>query len=110
MPPTNANPGAGNARVHGISKSDAASPTRNQPPAQTNPAARSADDERAGAVAAFLLAAASALNVKVGFYGDKIVTIERTRVPDDLIRQLHAEQNRQAIIKHIRRENGGGAS
>jgi hypothetical protein len=42
MPPTNANPGAGGARVHGISKSDAASPSRNQSPAQSNPAAPSA--------------------------------------------------------------------
>jgi hypothetical protein len=41
MSPSNANPGAGGARVHGISKSDAASPTENQAAAQA-PAPRSA--------------------------------------------------------------------
>jgi hypothetical protein len=42
MPPTNANPGAGGARVHVISQIDAALTTRNQPAAQSDPAARSA--------------------------------------------------------------------
>jgi hypothetical protein len=38
MSPINVNPGAGGARVHGISKSDAAGPSRNQNPAQSTPA------------------------------------------------------------------------
>ena len=107
MPPTNANPGAGGARVHGISKSDTASPTRNQIPAQTNPAARSADDERAAAVAAFLLDAADALAIKVGTDGENVVTISTTRVPFAAIRWLEAElvNHKREVIAAIMREN-----
>ena len=61
-------------------------------------------------MAEFLLAAASSLNVKVGTDGVDVITVTRSRVPFELIRQLHAEQNRQAIIDHIRRENAGGQS
>ena len=100
MPPTNANPGAGGARVHGISKSDAASPSRNQPPAQSNPAT-------SAAVARFLLEAADALNVKVGFYGTEVITVSTTRVPFAAIRWLEAElvKHKREVIAAIMREN-----
>jgi len=41
MSPKNVSPGAGGARVHNLSSNDAATLTRNQPTAQSNPAARS---------------------------------------------------------------------
>jgi len=101
-------PGAGGAGVASQSLGrNAASPTRNQVPAQTNPAARSAADERAGAVAAFLLDAADLLNIKVATDGDNVITVTTTRVP---FRWLHAElvKNKRGVIAAILRENGGG--
>ena len=105
MSPSNANPGAGGVGVHGISKSDAASPSRNQPPAQSNPAT-------SAAVARFLLEAADALNVKVGFYGTEVITVSTTREPLEVIRALERAlvENKKAVIAAIQHENGGGAS
>src|SRR5262249_21050480 len=98
-------PGAGGARVSNNFQKTADCNSRNQPSVQSNPAARSADDARSAAVAEFLLATATSLGVKVGFTDNIVVSITRGRVPYELLRQLHAEQNRQAIIDHIRREN-----
>ena len=98
MPPTKANPGAGGTRVHGISKSDAASPSLNHNPAQTNPAARSAT---------FVLAAADELNIKVGTDGVDVITISTRLVPLEVGRWIHGElaKNKRAVIAAIQREN-----
>jgi hypothetical protein len=103
MPPTNANPGAGGARAHGISKSDAASLSRNQHPAQSNPAARSAE---------FILAEAANLGIKVGTDGDELVMLGPVRVPDALQKWFATklEEFRDEVIDIIQRENAGGAS
>ena len=108
MPPTNANPGAGGVGVHGISKSDTASPTRNQIPAQTNPAARSA------AVIRFILNEALALGIRVGAAPDasEMIVVIPMRVPLEVIRALERAlvENKKAVIAAIQHENGGGAS
>jgi hypothetical protein len=80
MPPTNANPGAGGARVHGISKSDAVPTTRNQLPAQSNPAARSAQANAALAAEA-ILHAARGLGICVTSNDDDVVMIAPLRLP-----------------------------
>jgi hypothetical protein len=69
MSPINVNPGAGGARVHGISKSDAVPTTRNQLPAQSNPAARSAQ-ANAFLAATAILNKALALGIRVGADGE----------------------------------------
>jgi hypothetical protein len=72
MSPSNANPGAGGARAHGISKNDTASPTRNQIPAQTDSAARSA---------MFVLSEAKKMGIAVGTDATEIVMIAPVKVP-----------------------------
>jgi hypothetical protein len=54
-------------------------------------ALRSAVDERAAAVAAFLLACADSLSVKVASDGDSLITVSTSRVPFETIRWLEAE-------------------
>jgi hypothetical protein len=94
MPPTNANPGAGGARVHGISKSDAASPSRNQTPAQPNPAARSAT---------IILNEATALGICVGTDGNELVMVAPLRVPYETRRALEIglDKYRKEVIDLI---------
>jgi hypothetical protein len=103
MPPTNANPGAGGVGVHGISKSDTASPTRNQILAQTNPAARSA------AVIRFILNEALALGIRVGAAPDasEMIVVIPMRVPRDVAQWFEHELFiRQAeIVQTILQEN-----
>ena len=85
MSPSNANPGAGGARVHGISKSDAASPTRNQVPAQST--------SKAYRAAAFILHAAQATGIRVGTDGVNIDMLSPLRVPFRIIRQFERALN-----------------
>jgi hypothetical protein len=99
MPPTNANPGAGGARAHGISKSDAASPSRNQNPAQSNPAARSAT---------VILNEATALGIRVGTDGSELVMVApmrvRARRADGFETRL--EEHRAEVIEFIQKNAG----
>jgi hypothetical protein len=100
MPPTNANPGAGGARVHGISKSDAASPTPNHAPSQTNLAARD--------FAAALLRLATNLGIGVAHDGKNVLTVA-PNVPIELGRWLHTRlcEHSQQVIAII--DAGGRA-
>jgi len=110
MPPTNANPGAGGARVHGISKSDAASPTRNQVPAQSNPAARSAQ-ANAALAATITLNKALALGIRVGAApdGSELILVAPMRVPYDVRRwfEIWLNEFRAEVIAVIQADAGG---
>jgi len=94
MSPTNANPGAGGARVHGISSSNDAAPnTRNQPSAQAN----------AHIAARALLDAAFRRGIYVGAApdGSELILVASLRVPRDVL-----DQFRDEVIDIIQRENG----
>jgi hypothetical protein len=80
MSPTNANPASGYGGAHGISKSDAASPSRNQILAQSNPAARSA---------AFILAEATALGICVATDGVELIALVPVNVSTEAREELY---------------------
>jgi len=66
-----------------------------------------ADRERETAVAAFLLATADELGVKVGTDGHELATVSTRKVPFDLVWQLERElvRHKRAVIEVIRQEN-----
>jgi hypothetical protein len=101
MSPKNANPGAGGARVHGISKSDAASPSRNQLPAQSNPAARSAQ-ANAVVAATIILHAALGLGIEVGASPDgELVMLVPLKVPRAVRVRFETHEFRAEVIAVI---------
>ena len=113
MPPTNANPGAGGARVHGISSSnDAASTTRNQPAAQSNPA-RSAQ-ANATLAATAILNKARELGIRVGAApdGSELILVAPLRLPYETRRwfEVWLDNFRTEVIDIILQENAGGRS
>src|SRR5262245_9466978 len=98
MPPTNANPGAGGARVHASSNNNAAPTTRNQSPAQAN----------AHTAARAILDAALKRGIHVGAApdGSELVLVAPLKVPRDVRRwfEIWLDNFRDEVIAIIQRE------
>jgi hypothetical protein len=106
MSPSNANPGAGGARVHGISQIDAASPRRNQVSAQSNPA-RSAEANAYIAAFDLLNAIVAGGGYVATVDGDILVHVPRgvpTETRECFYRQLY--ELKAECIDLILRKNG----
>jgi len=97
-PPTNANPGAGGARVHGISQIDAAPTTPTQPSTQAN----------ATLAATIILDTARALGIHVGcaLDGSELLMVAPLRVPREVRRwfEYWLDEFRDEVIGIIQRE------
>jgi len=103
MSPINVNPGAGGARAHGISKSDAVSITRNQ----------RTEQENASIAATAILNKALELGIHVFVAPDqneKLILIAPLSVPRNVRRLFEHWLNefRSEIVDIIAAENAGG--